>query len=128
MPWLYHRLPPSDEVGDGHDGDDDQDQRHESRANPESCPRPAAAEHAGVRLALIRLVVEELGDFVADPAVGSFEGLQSDLELRLIREVESITRWPSVSQRARWVSSPAGSRLARLGFAVARVRAGITRR
>jgi hypothetical protein len=80
VPRRDQRLPPIEQVGDGYDGDDDQDQHHESRANP------AAAEQAGARVGLIRLVGEELGNFVADLAVGSFEGLQPDLELPLLRE------------------------------------------
>src|SRR5207245_7704669 len=85
MRRLDHRMPPIDDVRDGHHSDDDQDQRYQSRANPDSCAKPAAASHAGVRVVSIRLVVEYMHHFVANLPVGPLEGLQSDPKLRLLR-------------------------------------------
>src|SRR5262249_44732788 len=77
---LDHRLPPIDEVRNGHDGDEDQDQRDEARANP------AATEHGRTRGALVQVFVEELCHVVTELMVASLEGLQAKLELPLLRE------------------------------------------
>ena len=80
------RLQPIHEEGNGRDGCDDHDQRHEARA------KPTAMEHRRTRLVLLRIVGEELGHLVAELMVRLLDGLQAELELPLFRDAAKGSR------------------------------------